>query len=366
MRARDDLSRLHGRRLGRGRPSSPGCAPIEVVPQLSRILLVDRIESLAEKRLAASAELVRPDGFTVDDLAAAASDADAIIVRTSLLTSTILSQAARLRVIGKHGIGLDNVDVGYATERGVVVIHTPNANTAAVAEFTLACVLLLLRPIIAGDRALRTGRFTEEESLVEQAPRLGLVGREINGQTVGIVGWGAIGRRVGLAVSSLGAHVVAYDPFVSDVDMRAWGAIPASDLDGLLAIADVVTLHVPSTPETVGLVGSRELAAMQQHAVLVNTSRGAVVDEEALTAALRTGTIRAAAIDVYSSEPPPADHPLLMLDNVICTPHLGGATTQSLRRMAEDVVDGVLAVLAGEVPPGVANPQALRTQAKGC
>jgi D-3-phosphoglycerate dehydrogenase len=333
---------------------------------LNRILLVDRIEALAEKRLAASAELVRPDGVTADDIAAAVSDVDAIIVRTSPLPSTVLSHAARLRVIGKHGVGLDNVDVGYATERGIVVVHTPNANAAAVAEFTLACILLLLRPIIEGDRALRAGSFAEGNSLVEQAPRFGLVGREINGLTIGIVGWGAIGRRVGLAVSSLGARVVAHDPFVSDVDVRASGATPAPDLDDLLAIADVVTLHVPSTPQTAGLVGSRELSAMQQHAVLVNTSRGGVVDEEALAVALRKGTIRAAAVDVYSSEPPPTDYPLLSLENVICTPHIGGATTESLRRMAEDVVDGVLAVLAGDVPSGVANPQALRTQGKGC
>jgi D-3-phosphoglycerate dehydrogenase len=329
------------------------------VARSNRILLVDRIEETAEKRLAASAELIRPDGHTEHDLAAAVSEADAIIVRTSALTAQTLSRAQCLRVIGKHGVGLDNIDVGYATERRVVVVHTPDANTAAVTEFTLCCILLLLRPIIEGDRELRKGSFLEGSSLVEQVARFALVGREISGQTIGIIGWGAIGRRVGAAVASLGGRVLAYDPFVVTADLQAAEAVFVSELDELLARADVVTLHVPLTNQTVGLVGARELRAMQSHAVLVNTSRGGVVDEKALAAALETGTIRAAAIDVYSSEPPPSDHPLFGLKNVICTPHLGGATTEAVRRMAESVVEAVLAVLAGDVPRGVANPQVL-------
>jgi D-3-phosphoglycerate dehydrogenase len=335
------------------------------VARSNRILLVDRIEEIAEKRLAASAELVRPDGHTEDDLAVAVSQADAIIVRTSALTAQTLSRAQCLRVIGKHGVGLDNVDVGYATERGIVVVHTPDVNTAAVAEFTLCCILLLLRPIIEGDRELRKGSFLEGSSLVEQAARFALVGREIGGQTIGIIGWGAIGQRVGAAVASLGGQVLAYDPFVGTADLQAADALFVSELDELLARADVVTLHVPLTNQTAGLVGARELLVMPRHAVLVNTSRGGVVDEKALAAALGKGTIRAAAIDVYSSEPPPTDHPLFGLENVICTPHLGGATTEAVRRMAEDVVDGVLAVLAGDVPRGVANPQVLGQWAGG-
>ena len=333
--------------------------------RLNRILLVDRIEEIAEQRLGASAELVRSGGQSTNDIAAAASDVDAIIVRTSALTSEILAGAARLRVIGKHGVGLDNVDVGYATERGVVVVHTPNVNTTAVAEFTLCCILLLLRPIIAGEQALRTGAFRDGRSLVEQISRLALVGREIGGQTIGVIGWGAIGRRVGTAVSSLGARVVAYDPFLPTAALQAGDAVFVSELDDLLARADVVTLHVPLTPQTAGLIGSRELRVMQQHAALVNTSRGGVVDEEALATALGKGKIRAAAIDVFSCEPPPTDHPLFTLDNVICTPHLGGATTEAVRRMAEDVVDGVLAVLAGDIPRGVVNPQVVGMRASG-
>ena len=153
--------------------------------------------------MAARAELVRPDES--GGLVAAISNADAIIVRTSSLTSETLSHAMRLRVIGKHGVGLDNIDVRFATARGIAVVRTPAANATGVAEFTLACILLLQRPIAVAERALREGRFASGTNFVEQTHRLGLVGREIAGQTVGVVGWGAIGRRVGQAVSVLGA-----------------------------------------------------------------------------------------------------------------------------------------------------------------
>jgi phosphoglycerate dehydrogenase-like enzyme len=309
-----------------------------------RVFLVDQIEARAEARLAASAEVVRCDAPL--HLADVISDVDGVIVRTSPLTADVLSRASRLRVIGKHGVGLDNIDVGFAAERGIAVVHTPAANAPAVAEFALACILLLQRPIIAAQQALRDGRYTPETSFVEQNAGLSLIGREVAGQTVGIVGWGAIGRRVGAAVLSLGAQVLVYDPLVSSNDVLAAHATPVHELDDLLASADIVTLHVPSTPQTIGLIGARELGVMRPHAVLVNSSRGAVVDEAALTAALEARTIRAAALDVFAHEPPPADHPLLAFDNVICTPHLGGATEESLARMAEDVVDGVLAALA--------------------
>lgn len=326
---------------------------------MSKVLLADPIDPLAEQRLCASEEVSRPAGPTAADLCAAARGVDAIIVRTSRLMPEVLSVADRLRVIGKHGVGLDNVDVAYATRRGVVVVHTPAANAVAVTEFTLASIFLLLRPIRAAERALRAGSFADGESLVEQIRQRALVGGEVHGRTVGIVGWGTIGRRVGAAVSALGASVLVFDPLVALEELRASGAGAAHTLDELLATSDIVSLHVPVTPETVGLIGARELGLMQPHALLVNTSRGAIVDEIALADALRVGTIRAAAVDVFTSEPPPPDHPLLKLDNAICTPHVAGATVESLGRMAHEVVEAVLTVLAGGVPSGVVNPEVL-------
>jgi phosphoglycerate dehydrogenase-like enzyme len=326
---------------------------------LSAVLVVDRIDAEAERRLARSAEILRPAADDVAALAAAARDADAIIVRTSRLPAEVLAAGAGLRVVGKHGVGLDNIDVPFATERGIVVIHTPAANAIAVAEFTLACMLVLLRPIAEGRAALRSGAFSGNQSLVAQLEGAGLLGGELSDRRIGVVGWGTIGRRVGAVLAALGAVVLVHDPYVSADGIRASGGTPTRTLDELLVGSDIVTVHVPATPATASLLGERELGLMKPHAILINTSRGSVVDEEALAATLRENRLRAAAVDVYSAEPPSPDHPLLGLENALCTPHMAGATVESTRRMANEVVDGVLAVLAGRTPPGVANPEAL-------
>ena len=326
-----------------------------------RILLVDGIDAQAEMRLARSADVVRPPSGEAAAVAETAKNADGIIVRTSRVPAEVLAAAPRLRVVGKHGVGLDNIDVEYATERGIAVVNTPAANAIAVAEFTLASMLVLLRPLPQGRAALRSGVFAPDRPLVTQLEQAGLVGAELSGRTIGVVGWGAIGRRVGSVLRAFDATVLAYDPYVSADGIRAAAATPTATLEELLKASDIVTVHVPATPGTDGLLGARELGLMRPDSILVNTSRGSVVDEAALAAALRTNRLRAAAVDVYSAEPPPPDHPLLALENALCTPHMAGATIESTRRMSNEVVDGVLAVLAGRVPPGLANPEALRT-----
>jgi D-3-phosphoglycerate dehydrogenase len=323
---------------------------------VTRVLVVDPIDGRAESRLASVVEVVRPSGADPTALRVAAGDAEAIIVRTSRVTAELLAASPLLRVIGKHGVGVDNIDVASATAGGVVVVNTPNANAVAVAEFTLACMLMLLRPVDAGRHALRSGRFVRDRPLVAQLGSSDLVGGELAARCVGVIGFGTIGRRVTSALLALGSTLLVHDPYVPAELVVAAGGSPAS-LDELLLRSDAVTVHVTATAATVGLLSARELALMPPHAILVNTSRASVVDESALVDALRERRIRGAAVDVFSDEPPPADHPLLSLDNAICTPHMAGGTVEASLRMADEVVDSVLAVLEGEVPGGVMNPE---------
>jgi D-3-phosphoglycerate dehydrogenase len=329
---------------------------------LRKVLLVDAIDPRAERRLADAVEIVRPRGVAASQIAASVRDADGIIVRTSSLPADVLAAGKHLRVIGKHGAGLDNIDVAFATRRGIAVVNTPGANAAAVAEFTLACVLLLLRPIVEAREQLRSGGFSAQQAVVEQLAERALLGRELASQRMGIVGWGAVGRRVGAIFAALGARVSAYDPYVQRDAILVQHATPASTLDALLESSDVVSVHVAATPETTGLIGEREIRLLQPHAILINTSRGSVVDEDALADALHRRSLRAAALDVFRVEPPPLEHPLLQLDNAICTPHVAGATIEATARMADEVVAGVLAVLAGETPASLANREALPLQ----
>lgn len=322
-----------------------------------RVLLVDEIEPRAMARLAAAVEVVRPGDPSEAALAAAIGDADGVLVRTTPLPRTVLERATRLRVIAKHGVGVDAIDVDYASERRVVVANVPGANAPAVAEFTLAAILLLLKPLRAGAEWLRAG--AAEGNMVVAAGAGGLVGREAGNSTVALLGWGEIGRRVGAGLRALGARVVVHDPVVDVAEIHAAGAEPVGSLAELLAEAQVLSLHLPLNAVTRGLIGAAELARMPAGASLVNTARGGIVDEVALAAAIRDGHLAGAAIDVFASEPPPPDHPLLSMPEVICTPHIAGATAESLRRMADGAVDAVLAGLEGRVPASVVNPAVL-------
>lgn len=267
--------------------------------------------------------------------------ADAVITRTSPVGAAEIERARHLKVIGKHGVGVDNIAVAAARARGIPVVNTPGANGDAVAELVLGLALAASRHIVAGDRMLRRG------NLATPFPN----GRELTGRRLGIIGFGEVGRRVAaLFARALRMPVMAYDPAVSAEAMRAGGARPAASFEALLAESDVLSLHVPLTAATRGLIGLRELALMPEGSILINTARGGVVDEAALAEALRRGRPEAAASDVFAAEPPPPDHPLLRLPNFIATPHLGAATEEALDRVGFLVVEQVLEVLAGGAP----------------
>jgi len=269
-------------------------------------------------------------------------EADAVITRTSPVAAADLGRARRLKVVGKHGVGVDNIDLAAARARGIVVVNTPGANGDAVAELVLGLALAAARHVVAGDRALRPGSLG-----VAPLPD----GRELSGCRLGLIGFGQVGRRVAnLFARALGMSVSAYDPAVPADVIGTSGAEPVASLAALLASSDVVSLHLPLTAATRGLIGAAELALMAEGSILINTARGGIVDETALAAALVLGRPAAAASDVFVTEPPPADHPLLQLPNFIATPHIGAATQEALDRVGLLVAEQVLEVLAGQPP----------------
>jgi D-3-phosphoglycerate dehydrogenase len=269
-------------------------------------------------------------------------DVSGIIVRANGKVSRRLMEAApSLNVAGRHGVGVDNIDVAAAVELGVVVVNTPGVMTESVAEHCLGLMLALSKQIVRADKAARRG---------EWRVRYEYTGDELYGKTLGVVGFGQIGQRVaGLCHRALDMPVLYYDVIdhpraASEVNARR---VP---LEELLNQSDVVSLHVPLLPVTEGLIGETELREMKPGAFLINAARGPVVDEGALVTALEEGWIRGAGLDVFSDEPAPPDNPLFALQNVVVTPHMASHTREATRRMAMTVVGDVIAVLEGKQP----------------
>lgn len=295
-------------------------------------------EAVARLRSAGQVtELASCDGAALMD---AVGDCDALLVRTgSHVTRSVIERATRLRVIGRGGVGLDHIDLEAARERGIVVVHTPAAATEAVADLTIGLMIDLVRKIGPGDRMLREGRFAEA--------RTECVGRELHELTLGIVGLGRIGKAVARRCRHGFGMTVLYNDIV-EMGLLDFVASPC-EKEQLYAGADVVSLHVPLTDQTRGLIDEAALSRFKPGSVLINTARGAVVDGVAVAAALTSGLLGGAGLDVFDPEPLPSDHPLLSAPNTILTPHLGARSPGGLARM-NDVVEDVLAVLAGKSP----------------
>ncbi len=310
-----------------------------------RILLAEPIHPDGLALLQQSADVTVLPAPQPHALRAALADADGVIVRLTRLGPEEIAAAPRLRVIGRHGVGVDNVDLAAATRRRIPVVYTPGVNAVSVAEHTLALLLAVAKRVVEFDRAVREGRWQARDEIW---------GLELAGCTVGVVGVGAVGREVAQRCRALGMRVLGYDPYAAGMPA---GVERAESLEELLAQSDVVTVHVPLTPQTRHLLGRRELALLRPGAVLVNTSRGEVVDEEALAEALAGGRLAGAGLDVFGTEPPPRDHPLLRAPRTVVTPHAASHTADALRRMAVAVAEQVLAVLAGRRPEHVANPE---------
>jgi D-3-phosphoglycerate dehydrogenase len=325
---------------------------------VKRVLLCQDIHPHGRRVLEGKAEIVVAPDPREETARSLIPGVHGVIVRSATtLGPETIDAAGDLQVIGRTGAGVDNVDVQAATQRGIPVCHTPEANCSSVVEHTLALLLSLAKQLPAMDQAVRQGRFKA---------RYDYRAVDLAGKTLGVVGMGRIGREVARrCLTALQMSVIAYDPYVdpqSVIGKRepADAAVEwASDLGAVFERADFVTLHVPHTPQTRHLVSADLIAKMRPTAYLVNTSRGAVVDEPALARALAQGKIAGAGLDVFETEPPHPDNPLLTLPNVILTPHSAALTQQCVARMAEHAAQGVLDVLEGRRPQYVVNPEVL-------
>jgi len=281
--------------------------------------------------------------------------AHGLILRTGIaITRQLLMHADRLEVISRTGGGFDNVDVEAATDKGIIVTSNIGANTDSVVEHCLSLMLTLSKQLPAMDKAVRTDQY---------AIRYQNLPRDLKGKTLGLLGFGRIGSRLGRICHEIfEMNIMVYDPFLPEtVKATCCGWVEFVDRQVLFSQADLISIHVPLTEETRHAIGGAELSLMKPDALLINTSRGAVVDEAALFTALRENRIGGAGLDVLEQEPPRADHPLLGLDNVILTPHTAALTKDCVIRMATAAAECVLSVFDGKVPPNVANPEVLTT-----
>ncbi|MGE5257487.1 MAG: hydroxyacid dehydrogenase [Hyphomicrobiales bacterium] len=297
-------------------------------------------------------EIKMGSGMTADAIAGDVVDCDAILARTAPFPAKVLEAGPKLKVVSRHGVGYDNIDVARATELGIWVTFAPESNANTVAEHTIGCIFALARNFIQLDRETRSGNFPIRDKLF---------GTDLAGKVLGVVGLGKIGRRVAQKASrGLEMKIVGYDPFLKPEQMAEF-ATPAQSMEEVFSTADFVSIHIPGGTSTRGIIGRKQFERMKKTAFFINASRGDVVAESDLIAALRSGTIAAAAIDVYEKEPPAKDNPLMSLHNVLLTPHNASQTRECMIRMALHAAQGIDEVLSGRRPTWPVNePKARR------
>lgn len=308
------------------------------------VLIADKLAQSTVAALGDQVEVRWVDGPDREKLLAAVPDADALLVRSATtVDAEVLAAGTKLKIVARAGVGLDNVDVDAATARGVLVVNAPTSNIHSAAEHAIALMLAAAREIPAADASLHA----------KQWKRSSFSGTEIYDHTVGVVGLGRIGQLVAQRLTAFGAHIVAYDPYVSAARAAQLG-IELLSLDDLLARADFISVHLPKTPETAGLIGKENLAKTKPGVIIVNAARGGLIDEAALAEAITSGHVRAAGLDVFATEPC-TDSPLFDLPQVVVTPHLGASTVEAQDRAGTDVAKSVKLALAGEFVPDAVN-----------
>jgi D-3-phosphoglycerate dehydrogenase len=317
----------------------PGTTPV--------VLIAEELAPSVLEVLGTDVEIRHVDGADRDALLPALAEASAVLIRSATqIDAEALAAAPQLKVVARAGIGLDNVDVPAATERGVLVVNAPTSNIVSAAEHAVALLLAAARHIPAADASLREGKWARSK----------FTGVEVTEKTVGVVGLGRIGVLVAQRLAGFGVTLIAYDPYIQPGRAAQLGVRLVS-LDELLRESDFITIHLPKTPETLGLIGAEQLAATKRGVIIVNAARGGLVDEAALAEALQSGQVGAAGIDVYAKEPC-TDSPLFGLPNVVVTPHLGASTTEAQDKAGTAVARSVRLALQGEFVPDAVNVQA--------
>jgi len=314
-----------------------------------QILLPTQIDPAGPSSIADFAVCTGMDEYdSVDAALADIAKYDAVIVRVAELSAEVLDRATNLKIIAKHGSGLDNVDIEAASRNGIVVCNTPGVNSRSVAEHAIALQFGVRRHLAAADRHVRDGGWE----------RSAYTGHELQGDTLGLMGFGAIAEETASIARGIGQDVVVYDPYISDDDVPA-EIDRVEDLTDLFGRSAVVSIHVPLVDGTRHAVSTAELDALGETGILINTARGGIVDETALLDALDEGVIGGAGLDNFEEEPPADDHPLFDREDVLLTPHIGGVTHEALERMSREATANVRTVFEGGLPESTVNREAL-------
>jgi D-3-phosphoglycerate dehydrogenase / 2-oxoglutarate reductase len=302
-----------------------------------KLLITDGLDERGHSILRASAETDDKNGISAEDLVNVIGDYDGLIVRgRTRVTAAVLNAASRLKVVGRAGVGVDNIDLDAAKKHNVAVVNAPTSTTIAVAELAFGLLLAVAREIPRGDASMKQGNWIKKE----------LEGVELGGKTLGVIGYGRIGTEVGRRAAAFGMNVVVYDPNVTEDELVHGDAEPVS-LQDLFAWSDFISLHLPLNVQTRDLIGQSELSQMKDGVRIVSTARGGIIDEAALLDALNKGKVAGAALDVFSKEPPGLTE-LVSHPRVIATPHIGAQTTEAQSRAAEEIAAEVLAALSGK------------------
>ncbi len=312
-----------------------------------RVLIADHLakDGLAIFNASKDVEVVDKGGITKEALLEIVGDFDALVVRSATkVKAEVITAAKRLKVVGRAGIGVDNVDLGAATRAGVVVMNTPDGNATTAAEHAVALMMSMTRMIPQATASMKAGQWEKKK----------FIGHELSRKTLGVLGLGNIGRIVADRGVGLKMRVLAYDPFF-DAAAAAKLGVELVTLEGLLQHSDIITVHTPLTNETRGLIGGKQLERTKKGVMLVNCARGGIIDEAALLAALQSGHVGAAALDVFTKEPPAKDDPLVLHERVICTPHLGASTEEAQTQVAVDIANQILAFARGEPAKNAVN-----------
>ncbi|HNS07156.1 MAG TPA: hydroxyacid dehydrogenase [Anaerolineaceae bacterium] len=302
-----------------------------------KVLLTDGLEENGKEILRSAAEVTDQSGISAEDLLKVVGQYDALIVRgRTKVTESVLAAAPHLKVVGRAGVGVDNIDLAAAKAYQVTVVNSPLATTVAVAELTLSLMLSLVRELPRADASMKAGKWLKKE----------FEGRELFGKTLGVIGFGRIGSAVATRAKAFEMKILAYDPLVSAEEIKKRGGEPVS-LDELLAAADMITMHMPLTADSRNLLNAEALAKTKAGVYIVCAARGGVIDEEALLAALNSGHAAGAALDVFANEPPGTTE-LVAHPHVIDSPHIGAQTVEAQARAANDIAEEILNALAGK------------------
>ncbi len=317
-----------------------------------KVLIVQPIHESGIRLLEKEVDVMLASDFSVETVCKEIKGIHGVIVRTAPFTREIIESADRLEVIGRHGVGVDNIDIKAASGRGIPVVYTPNANMISVSEHAIGFILALAKRLVISDKATRQGNFALREEFAAS---------DLDGKTLGIIGLGRIGSTLAKKCkAAFNMKILAYDPYLSPEKAKEMEVSLCDSLPELLKESDFVSIHVPFTKETRALIGERELGLMKRTAFLINVARGRIVDEKALVKALKEEWIAGAASDVFSQEPPNSDNPLLKIENIILSPHMAALTKECVIKMATGAAEGVLDVLRGNKPKYIANLDLLK------